>query len=223
VATAARVVGHTAAAFDTIDIDSLRTIAFESRWGHGWRIQAEVAACVGVTAVAVRQVPRAGWPLYSIAVLACCACVPLLGHGAGAPQRTLLHAVHVAAAAIWIGTVIMLAILVSSRRISDPSAVHQMVAAFSRIALPSAGILLATGTIASVLYVQQVAHLWDSVYGRVLVAKVALVGVVAACGRRNWQRSRQRRTPSLRVMLIEVAAAVLVVAVTGVLTELEHP
>jgi putative copper export protein len=166
---------------------------------------------------------RIGWPLYSIAALLVCASVPLLGHGAGAPERTVLHGLHVMAGAVWIGTLVMLASLASRRPESEQADVYVMVAAFSRVALPSAAILLATGTIVSVLYVQQLAHLWDTVYGRLLVAKLALVAVVAAGGRRNWQRSRQGMAPSLRVMMTELAAAVLVVAVTGVLTELEHP
>lgn len=222
-ATLARALAHTAAAFGQLDIDSLRTIAVESRWGHAWRIQLGAAGLVCATAAAARYARRPGWPLYSVATLVYCCCVPLLGHGAGAPERTLLHAVHVAAGAIWIGTLVMLVMLVSTRRASDSAAVHQMVAAFSSVALPSAAILLATGAIASVLYVQQIAHLWDSVYGRVLVAKLSLVAVVAAGGRRNWQRSRRGAAPSLRVMMIEVSAAVLVVVLTGVLTELEHP
>ena len=222
-ATLARVFAHTAAAFGQLEVDSLRTIALESRWGHSWRIQLGAAGLVFAAAAAVRYARRPGWALYSIATLVYCCCVPLLGHGAGAPERTLLHAVHVAAGAIWIGTLVILVMLVSTRRATDPAAVHQMVAAFSSVALPSAAILLATGAIASVLYVQQIAHLWDSVYGRVLVAKLSLVALVAACGRRNWQRSRRGAAPSLRVMMIELSAAVLVVLVTGALTELEHP
>jgi putative copper export protein len=220
-ATLARALAHTTAAFGQIDVDSLRTIALESRWGHAWRIQVAVAAL----AFAAAAVParRIAWPLYSAAMLAFCCSVPLVGHGAGATGRTALHALHIAAGAIWIGTLMMLAMLVAAQEASGRASVHQMVAAFSAVALPSAAILLATGAIASALYVQQLAHLWDSVYGRVLVAKLSLVAVVAACGRRNWQRSRRGAPASLRVMTIELAAAVLVVLVTGVLTELEHP
>ena len=221
--TVARSFGHAAAAFGLIDADSLRTVALESRWGHSWRIQAGAAVLLCVTGQGVWRARRTGWTLYSFAALLYCACVPLVGHGAGAWPRTALHAVHVAAGAVWIGTLVMLVFLVSGRRPGDAAAVRRMIEAFSGVALPSAAILVATGTVASVLYVQQIAHLWDSTYGRVLVAKLSLVAVVAACGRRNWQRSRRGATPSLRVMMIELSAAALVVMVTGVLTELEHP
>jgi len=220
-ATAARSLAHTAAAFGTLDVDSVRTIALESRWGHGWRIQVGAAAFLCVTALPIRYAWRTGWPLYSIAALLYCACVPLVGHGAGAPQRTVLHAVHVAAGAIWIGTLITVVIL--SLRTDHSAAVHQMVAAFSRVALPSAAILVATGVVASVMYVRTIANVWESLYGRVLVAKLMMVAVVAACGWRNWQRSRRAATPRLDIMIVETGAAVLVVLITGVLTELEHP
>jgi putative copper export protein len=222
-ATAARVFAHTAAVFGHIDAESVRTIAVQSRWGHAWRLQTGAALLACVTAAVVRRAGRVGWPLYSIAALLCCASVPLLGHGAGALSRSVLHAVHVAAGGVWIGSLFLFVILISARGGRDLEGMRGTIAAFSSVALTSAAVLVATGAVASVLYVQRISHLWDSVYGRVLVGKLLLVGVVAACGRQNWHHSRRGEMPRLRVMLMEVAAAVLVVLVTGVLTEIEHP
>jgi putative copper resistance protein D len=222
-ATGGRVLAHTLSAFGNIDAESVRTMALESRWGQSWQIQAAAATIVWATAAGSRRMPRAGWPIYSVSALLYCACVPMVGHGAGSLPRMGVHALHVAAGGVWIGSLAMLAILGLSRSPNDSYTVHQMVSNFSRIALPGAAILVATGAIASVLYVRHVANLWHTQYGEVLLAKLAFVAAVVALGRRNWLRSRRGQPPSLRVMVLELAAAAVAVMITGVLSELEHP
>lgn len=56
-----------------------------------------------------------------------------------------------------------------------------------------------------------------------LLAKLAGVAGVVSCGWHNWQRIRSGRAPYLAVMLAEVLCGFFVLAVTGVLTEIEHP
>lgn len=73
------------------------------------------------------------------------------------------------------------------------------------------------------LYVGTVDALFSTIYGRLLLLKIACVGAVSACGWLNWRRVRVGAVPSISLMGAEVAFAVAVVVATSVLTKTEHP
>lgn len=227
-ALAARAVAHTAAAFGAADAwswESLRTITIESRWGAGWRMQ--VYAALAVFAAALPR--RGARPVQTAAVLALCAALPLLGHAAGSSVRYLIHVGHVAAGGIWIGS---LGVLTAIRFAAPPPAADATADAdtpaaallprFSPLALAGAAIVGATGLMLAALYLGSVSGL-ASFYGAVLAIKLAGVAGIAGCGWLNWRRVRAGRLPLASLMLAETACALLVLAVTGVLTEVEHP
>jgi copper transport protein len=73
------------------------------------------------------------------------------------------------------------------------------------------------------VYLGSVAALVETTYGRLLLAKLALVGAIGGCGFVNWQRVRAGEAPRVPVIQAEAAIAVLTIAVTAWLTETEHP
>ena len=104
-----------------------------------------------------------------------------------------------------------------------------MVTAFSPRALALAGIVVATGAVGMLLHVGSLTALVNTGYGRMLLVKLGLFGLVLAAGAWNWKRvrpaldrgappSRLRRSAALELLL---AAAVLLA--TAVLVALPTP
>ena len=65
--------------------------------------------------------------------------------------------------------------------------------------------------------------MWTTAYGRVLSLKLTAVALVGLFGWTNWRGVRRGSEPRRSVMTAEWIAALLVVAITGLLTEMEHP
>jgi putative copper export protein len=227
VALAARAWVHTATAFGWAEAwvgENLRVIALESRWGERWQMQAAAAGLLAVAAVATVRA-RAAWLVFALSALAFSAALPLLGHAAGSPWRHVVHAAHLIGSGLWLGTLGVITTLAIGRaRSASPDAsAGGLVARFSPLALTAAMVVFATGVVAAVLYVGALDALWTTPYGRMLLVKLALVGAIAACGWRNWQRVRHELPPERAVMTLEWACALAAVTVTAVLSETEHP
>ncbi|MGE3517749.1 MAG: copper resistance D family protein [Vicinamibacterales bacterium] len=220
---ALRVVAHTVAAFGFEEAwrwENLRVIAVESRWGGGWQRQCAVGALVLATAMGARRLP-ALIPVTSVAAIAFCFVLPLLGHAAGEPSRVAIHGLHVLAAGLWVGTLSCMLIV----RSDESRAVRAvLLQAFAPLAMGSVGFLLASGVVAARTYLDAWSNLWTTEYGRLLLLKLAGVALVLALGAANWWRMhRAGKPPHARLARAEMIAAGLVVAVTAWLTETAHP
>jgi copper transport protein len=101
--------------------------------------------------------------------------------------------------------------------------VECLVRAFSPVALASAGTVLVSGVVAAWVYVGSWPALLTTSYGRVLTVKLIGVTVILACGWTNWRAVRGGGSARPLVMTAEWLAALAVLALTGVLTETEHP
>ena len=145
-----------------------------------------------------------------------------------------LHIVHILAAGFWLGTlavVLLMRIPAASLDSIEPRLTVRRIRLiilrrFSTLALPSAATAVAAGIVAAYLYVGAFSNLWTTAYGRVLLVKVALVGGISVAGYVNWQRLRRLHEvdePSAAIIVLEAALAVVVVLVTGFLTEIAHP
>src|SRR5262245_20589843 len=217
-----RAVAHTASAFgwsEAFTWSQFSVIAFESRWGESWRIQAAAAAWLLVAAGLIRVHGLAGWTLTSAAAIACAASMPLLGHGASNPYGLILHSAHILGAGVWLGT--LACILLIRQRLATDLLRH-----FAPFALSGAGVVVLAGTIAAVTYVGSVSNLVLTPYGRTLLLKLMLFAGVLACGYRNWRRWSALplgQVTDRRVEVTESALALALVLVTSVLTELAHP
>jgi len=102
---------------------------------------------------------------------------------------------HLAAGSIWIGGLIGLIVLAagteSGRRVAVLATV---VPRFSRAAMASVAVLLATGVTASIVQLPTLASLWETSYGKALIAKILLLSSALVLGAVNNLRSRPRLT-----------------------------
>ncbi len=205
-----------------VSFDTLRLVVIDSRWGGSWQWHAATAVAV---ALASRRVGAArGLVLYALTLAAAIVVAPFLGHGAGTLWRGALHSLHLAVTGAWLGTVVVLA-LASGRAPSATraSALAAIIGRFSPWALACAAAAGASGVVLAWLYLGSVAALVETTYGRLLLAKLALVAAIGGCGFVNWQRVRAGTAPRVPVVQAEAVFAVLTIAVTAWLTETEHP
>jgi putative copper export protein len=232
VALALRAWTHSMAVFglpEGLEWDRIQLVAFQSRWGSGWRLQAIAALALAVSTAWINVDRRIGWLAASLAAVVCCFTLPLLGHAAGSPWRLALHAAHVLGAGVWLGTVAA----VLTAHLLDPSDVRELLLRrLSPIAFSGAATLVAAGLVASWTYVGSVANLWTTPYGRWLAVKGTLFCGVIACGFLNWRRFSAgagngsvpvRPAEPVGAATIEVLLAAAIVIVTAIFTELEHP
>jgi copper transport protein len=142
------------------------------------------------------------------------------------PLHAAVNTVHVAAAAVWSGGLIVLTALVWRRhRSATPQDGAWLVAGFSRLATVSLVAVVLAGAGLAVLVLDSLDELWTSPWGRVLLAKMALVAVVAALGAAVHLRlrpalQREPQDPSLagrvrRSFSAEAVAFVGVLALTA--------
>ncbi|MCU1678029.1 MAG: copper resistance protein CopC [Frankiales bacterium] len=143
-----------------------------------------------------------------------------LGHAgaSGSASRIVADAVHVSAVAVWAGTVLTAAIVAVVARTR-----HVVVAALRRFARPAAACVSVTA-ITGVYLASDVVGSVDAailtVYGRVLLLKVAIVAVALVIGGGNYLRLRRlhRAAPAPRVALgREAVALTLAFAAAAVL------
>jgi putative copper export protein len=205
-----------------VQVETLRLVVIDSRWGGSWQWHA--ATAVGVALASWRLRALRGLLLYALALIAAILVAPFLGHGAGTLWRGILHSLHLAVTGAWLGTVVVLA-LASGRAPSAArmDAVAALIGRFSPLALACAAAAGVSGVVLAWVYLGSVAALVETTYGRLLLAKLALVGAIGGCGFVNWQRVRAGEAPRVPVIQAEAAIAVLTIAVTAWLTETEHP
>jgi copper transport protein len=96
-------------------------------------------------------------------------------------------AVHLLAVSVWVGGLGVLAALGAAAwsRVAPErrdAFVGGLVGRFSRLALAAVAVLVVTGILNSILDLASVSDLWDTTYGRVLVTKIALLGVALVFG-----------------------------------------
>jgi copper transport protein len=224
-----------------IDRSALRSIVFGSSWGAGWLvgIAGIVLAACGF-AIARRARGGTGWAIAALGALAIVVAPALTGHARATNPVGLAVAtdvLHVGAVCAWVGSLMALLFtalpFVRGQRtmsaIESGPLVAGLVRAFHPVALTCAATVIATGVVASWLRLPTVASLWESTYGRVLLLKLAFVGIVVVLGAVNWRRmlpalgddrAAQRIT---RTAGAELTVAALVLAVTAVLVSTSPP
>ena len=99
-------------------------------------------------------------------------------------------ALHLAAAAGWVGGLVMLAVAALRQH---PADVADLLPRWSRVAATTTAVLVATGAFAAWRQVRDLPALPATAYGRLLLVKLALVAVMFALGAiaRSWVRQRQ--------------------------------
>lgn len=214
---------------------TLGALLWNSSWAQAWWL---ALGATGVGLLGTHWISRGrvqGWLTLAAAAIALVTSIAMSGHAAaGTMLAVAIHALHVLGAGGWIGGLAALMLVAVPTVIrTDGEDGHATVArlmrAFSPAALGFAGLLVITGAIAAWRNVGSVAGLWLSPYGQLLLAKVALLSVVAATGAFNWRRvlpslGRAASTSRLRgSATIELALALLVLVITAVLVATPMP
>ncbi|MGH9279099.1 MAG: copper resistance protein CopC [Acidimicrobiales bacterium] len=220
----------------------------DTAFGRLWLVQTGLILAIGVPVFALtapRAVASIRPPVWVgvLGVLAAglCAATALNGHARTLDRASIMVpslAVHIAAAALWVGGLAALVVLggLSWRTVPDadrPALLRRLILRFGRLAFWAALVLAATGTLNTIGASGSLSDLWDTTYGRVVLAKVALLAVaLALAARHRWQSpkrlaqpssagravSRFQRTSAVEVVVLTAAvglAAVLVALVPG--------
>lgn len=203
--------------------------------GRPASIVQEVMTVIAVIAFAIAATsPResnVAWVSAGISTL-----VVMLGALVTTHISRVVNPLHVFAASMWIGTLIVLvaagvttALGSTMESSARGPAVAMLVNRFSTIALWSAGLLVLTGLTTAYRHLGQLSALWTSIYGKTLIGKLCLVAVVFTLGAYNNRRLR----PSLgtdeagrrlaRSATLEIGIAAIVLIVTAVLVNLPAP
>ena len=178
----------------------------QTDFGRAWLMRAFLAcllaAIFAATLTAKHKRPTAMW-LKVVAVATAAGLVGMLvwaGHAAGgAGAEAIVHPaadfLHLIAAAAWLGALIPLALLLraAGRDAASVAIARTATLRFSAFGLASVATLMATGFVNAFYLVGSVAALFDTGYGRLLTAKIALFFVMVAVAAIN----RFRLTPKL--------------------------
>ncbi len=210
----------------TVTSDVLST-----RFGEVWLARALVAlALVGAALALTRRPTSRGWLLgIALALAAALVASPAAaGHAEASGALSFASDVaHVGAAAVWLGGLAFLLLALWLERDRRWELASVAVPRFSRVAVVAVAILVLAGVINGYLQVRAWEGLWQTTYGRLLLAKVALLLPVLVLAAYNNRRSvgrlhagsplpAERRT-FLRVSLVELGLLTAIVAVTAVL------
>ena len=187
---------QTAVVFDdgaaALDLPSLGTVLGQTHFGRVW------LARIGLIVLGLACSRGAGPVAHRAAIAAlggALASLGLLGHAAGVPgalgggEQAIL-ALHLLAAGAWVGA---LPILWRAARTLDGAELARGLHRFSALGLGLVALVLATGAASAWWRLGSFAALATSDYGRLLLGKVTLVGLMGIAALRN----RNRYTPAL--------------------------
>lgn len=196
---------------------TLGDLLMSSRWGHLWLVR-EAALVTVVAVVVVLRRRRARAPAAAAAGLALTLVwVEALGsHAAtaGSPRTVAVvsDAIHVLAACVWLGGLAALVVLLASPKRRE--LVRAARAPFAVLMGGSVVAVLATGLYNAGRQVDTIGELTSTSYGRALLIKTGLLGVMLCVGLVSAMRWRSGAPPVRRVVAAEAAVgAALLVAV----------
>ncbi len=124
----------------------------------------------------------------------------LAGHADSATPRgvaVIVDWVHLAAGAVWLGGVATIAWVWAPRLRRSSAQLRRAVMTsllprFGRVALPAFIVVALTGAVSAYIELRHPSLLWSSSYGRALLVKVGLVGVIALISYTHVFRLRHR-------------------------------
>jgi copper transport protein len=201
----------------------------DTRFGQVWLARAVVATLLAVVTLSLRRTQRE-WLLDAALVL----CIPLVLSPAAAGHANTSGALsfamdvaHVQAAAVWVGGLAALLVALLWSGGGRWELATTAVPRFSKLAAFSVAVLLMAGVVNAYLQIRSWSGLWSTTYGRLVLAKTALLIPILALGLYNNRRAVPRlragkasdrdRGRFLRAASAEIALVVAVVAVTAVL------
>ena len=163
-----------------------------------------VVASLGFVARLALKPGRALWSLTVVAGLIVAASFAWTGHGAATegpsgPVHLLADIIHSVGAALWLGALAALTVLLLRRSVPDDLAVHRALHGFAGLGTLAVGLLVLTGLVNSWFLVglAGIGDLGGSLYGQLLITKLVLFALMLALAAGN----RFRLTPALGAVL----------------------
>lgn len=212
---------------------SMTEMTLHTRWGFALQLELGAALLALISfALAIRRL-RGAWAVASISGIVLAVTPALAGHAAASPRFTSLliasDFLHVLGGASWLGSLLSVMVIgvPISLTLADAArwqSIAGLVNAFSPVALFSAGIVVVSGVIASLVHVQHLTALWQTSYGQILLVKLGLVALTVMTGAYNFRRVQPRLlredgTARLRrSAVLELGLGFLILVVTGFLT-----
>jgi copper transport protein len=204
----------------------------DTRFGRSSLLRAGLALLIGLFALRLGMTNtrpgRAAWAVAGVAAVGLVLTPVASGHASTSGTLPFIGDVaHVQAAAIWVGGLGFLALgLVLAGEDRWPLAARAA-PRFSTMAVGAVVVLLAGGTINALYQVGAWRGLWETTYGLLLLAKIALILPLLALGAYNNRRAVPRlragiaslmeRRRFLRTVGAELAVMATIVGVTAVL------
>lgn len=180
---------------EALDPDLARAVLLEGSWGTGWLIQSVGAFLLLAISWLLVKRPLARRRTVMAFALALAWAQAGMGHGADdalwAPAMgRAMHLGHLLGGGLWLGTLAVLALAVIPTLSTEgrQPILAEVVRAFSMPARAGAVMLVVTGTVAFWMYTGPLLAVPGTLWGRLLLLKLALLAGVAALGWHNWRR-----------------------------------
>jgi copper transport protein len=192
----------------------LHDVPISSRFG-GTMVAVAIVAAVGALLAALAPVYAFLEPAAFAAALVLLPGPSIAGHALDrgrSPVEVVADVVHVAAASVWLGGLVALALSFHA-----PGDRAETLRRFSNVALVSVAVLVVTGVVRALSELHSVSQLWTTGYGRALLVKTALLAALVAIGWFNRYRLLPRRQvdrvrQNVGVELLLLAGLVVAVA-----------
>jgi copper transport protein len=200
------------AQLSAFDLGSVIPLMRDSAFGRGYLDLAFVLVLLAIAAaIAVwlddprRELRSVSALLAAVGAFAACAAALLIpglaGHAGQYSPRGLslfLDASHMAAAGVWLGGLIGLSVVAwkaSTRRVA---CMVVLVPRFSTAALGATLLLIASGTVATIIRLPTLSSLWETGYGQALLVKIGLLLLALVLAAVNLLRTKPRLEASER-------------------------
>jgi len=164
-----------------------------------------------------------GWVVVALATVGL-ATWPLTGHAVAVPMPAVTVAagvVHMAAMAVWLGGLVTLTMFLL--RGTDRRVLGVILPVWSRWAALAVLWLVVAGLVHAVVQLGRVSALWETDYGRLLVAKVGILAAVlaVAAGARRLVIRKAAGSGLRRMVGAEVAATAVILALSSLLVQVD--
>jgi putative copper export protein len=215
-----------------IDMTLARAVLLEGSWGVGWLVSTAAAFLLLAISWLLMARPEHQRRVVLGGALVIAWAQAGMGHGADealwpAGLGRAMHLGHLVGGGLWLGTlgILALAVLPTLRSPGRLPLLARVIAQFSVPARAGAALLVVSGAVATWTYTGPLLELPETLWGRLLLVKLGLLGGVAALGWHNWKRI----TPALeageanaparlhRAVLGELLLGLLLVVATAVL------
>jgi putative copper export protein len=132
--------------------------------------------------------------------------------GSWASTKVVMEAAHITAVMVWLGSLVVLAVILVSLDDLDAAALRRVLPRFSVVAVLSSATIAISGALIALAQSGRLSHLVNSGYGALILAKLlALVAVLIAGSRgRRYARARHAGERGPRALRWAVVAELLI-------------